>query len=116
VSLDQLANPPLGQQPNYPWWTIIRAAIMGSSYGILTRDEVCEAVSNRWEYFRTCSAQSTRIWKSAVSHNLSVKECFVRVFVKGKGSMSYYIVDTAVDPSRGRMSRYGFKNCFHLRR
>ncbi|EFP85340.2 uncharacterized protein PGTG_11509 [Puccinia graminis f. sp. tritici CRL 75-36-700-3] len=104
-SLDQLANPPLGQQPNYPWWTIIRAAIMGSRYGILNREEIFDALQRRWEYFRSTSDQATRVWKSAVGHNLSVKECFVRVHVQGKKNVSYYIVDTAVDPAKGRLSK-----------
>ncbi|KNZ58090.1 hypothetical protein VP01_19g8 [Puccinia sorghi] len=104
-SLDQLANPPRGQQPNYPWWTIIRAAIMGSRYGILNRDEIFDALQRRWEYFRSTSDSATRVWKSAVGHNLSVKECFVRVHVEGKKNISYYIVDTAVDPAKGRLSK-----------
>ncbi|POW16644.1 hypothetical protein PSTT_01125 [Puccinia striiformis] len=104
-SLDQLANPPLGQQPNYPWWTILRAAIMGSPHGILNREEIYEALTNRWEYFRSTSDSATRVWKSAVGHNLSVKECFVRVHVQGKKNTSYYIVDTAVDPAKGRLSK-----------
>ncbi|PLW40356.1 hypothetical protein PCASD_07305 [Puccinia coronata f. sp. avenae] len=105
-SLDQLANPPRGQQPNYPWWTIIRAAIMGSRYGILNREEIFDALQRRWEYFRaTSDLAATRVWKSAVGHNLSVKECFVRVHVEGKKNISYYIVDTAVDPAKGRLSK-----------
>lgn len=104
-SLDQLSNPPVGQQPNYPWWTIIRAAIMGSRYGIMRREEIYEALQNRWEYFRSTSESATRVWKSAVGHNLSVKECFVRVHVEGKRNVSYYIVDTAVDPAKGRLSK-----------
>ncbi|OAV93087.1 hypothetical protein PTTG_08019 [Puccinia triticina 1-1 BBBD Race 1] len=104
-SLDQLANPPPGQQPNYPWWTIIRAAIMGSRYGILSRDEIYDALQRRWAYFRSTSDHATRVWKAAVGHNLSVKECFVRVHVDGQKNTSYYIVDTAVDPAKGRLSK-----------
>lgn len=104
-SLEHLANPPPGQQPNYPWWTIIRAAIMGSRYGMMTREQICEALANRWEYFRSTDDHETRVWKSAVGHNLSVKECFVRVYVEGEGNTSYYIIDTAVDPAKGRLSK-----------
>lgn len=81
---------------------------MGSRYGMMTREEICEALVNRWDYFRLTDEHDTRVWKSAVGHNLSVKECFVRVFVEGEGNMSYYIVDTAVDPAKGRLSKLSF--------
>lgn len=52
VGLDALADPPLGEKPNYPLPTLIKLAIYGSPRRRLTLQEIYQALEDRFEWFR----------------------------------------------------------------
>lgn len=102
TSLNDLQTMPNGEPPNYPWSTIIRAAILGSPYGILSKQEIVKVVLSKWPPFHRRGSQLD----AAITYNLRAKVCFLRVRVAGEGKTSFYIVDTVVDASKARPTPY----------
>lgn len=100
TSLNELQTMPNGEPPNYPWSTIIRAAILGSPFGILSKREIIKVVLAKWPPFH----KRGKNLDAAITYNLRAKLCFIRVRVTGEGRMSFYIVDTTVDAGKARLN------------
>ncbi|KZT73558.1 winged helix DNA-binding domain-containing protein, partial [Daedalea quercina L-15889] len=91
-----LSDSPIpGEKPNYPYPTLIRAAILGSPRRALTLQGIYRALEDRFEWFRNHSKD--RAWQNSIRHNLSLNKLFRRlqkpITEPGKGS--YWTVDLA---------------------
>lgn len=94
--LDELQTMENGEPPNYPWWAIIRAAILGSPWGALTKREIVQAILAKWPAFHKRGENLTK----AITYNLRSKACFVRCRMQGQGRTSFYIADSQTDGGR----------------
>ncbi|EPS94868.1 forkhead domain-containing protein, partial [Fomitopsis schrenkii] len=80
-------------KPNYPYPTLIRAAILGSPRKALTLQGIYDALRERYQWFR--DHWTDKAWKNSIRHNLSLNKLFRRLdrplHEPGKGS--YWMVD-----------------------
>ena len=79
VGLDALADPPLGEKPNYPLPTLIKLAIYGSPRRRLTLQEIYQALEDRFEWFRQRTDELS--WKVRVYTNSWFGEGFTGICV-----------------------------------
>ncbi|KAI0729225.1 hypothetical protein C8Q72DRAFT_778406, partial [Fomitopsis betulina] len=86
-------NPIAGEKPNYPYPTLIRAAILGSPRRALTLQGIYRALEDRFAWFRI--HKNDKAWQNSIRHNLSLNKVFRRlqkpITEPGKGS--YWTVD-----------------------
>ncbi|KAJ3571977.1 hypothetical protein NP233_g3385 [Leucocoprinus birnbaumii] len=73
VDLWAIPDPPPGQKPDQPLSTLVKLAIHGSEKGLLTLQEIYQALQNRFEYFAQSKAST---WKNSIRHNLSLNLVF----------------------------------------
>lgn len=103
-------NPIAGEKPNYPYPTLIRAAILGSPRRALTLQGIYRALEDRFAWFRihkndkawqvsvntcACVTCTDALAQNSIRHNLSLNKVFRRlqkpITEPGKGS--YWTVD-----------------------
>ncbi|KAI0729241.1 hypothetical protein C8Q72DRAFT_778396, partial [Fomitopsis betulina] len=94
VTLDMLADPAYaGQKPNYPYPTLVKAAILSSPKGRLTLQEIYQALMDRFSWFKDNAKD--KAWQNSIRHNLSLNKMFRKmpreITEPGKGS--YWTVD-----------------------
>jgi len=68
VDLWALPDPPLGQKPQQPLPILVKLAIHGCEKGMLTLQEIYQALENRFEYF-------------SLLQNTAWKVCSIRMFI-----------------------------------
>jgi len=68
VDLWALPDPPLGQKPQQPLPVLVKLAIHGCEKGMLTLQEIYQALENRFEYF-------------SLLQNAAWKVCSLRMFI-----------------------------------
>ncbi|KAH9838641.1 uncharacterized protein C8Q71DRAFT_705504, partial [Rhodofomes roseus] len=91
-----------GEKPNYPYPTLIRAAILGSPRRALTLQGIYSALEDRFEWFRT--HRNDKAWQNSIRHNLSLNKLFRRVAkpITEPGKGSYWTVDFAAGEGNKR--------------
>ena len=65
------------EKPQFSYIALITAALKSSPRGRLTLLEITDFLKRRWAFFR--DPQYTG-WKNSLRHNLSLNNCFVKVF------------------------------------
>ncbi|KZT73587.1 winged helix DNA-binding domain-containing protein, partial [Daedalea quercina L-15889] len=80
-------------KPNFPYSTLIRAAILGSPRGALTLQGIYRALEDRFEWFR--NNRKDKAWKNSIRHSLSLNKLFrwVQRPITEPGNGSYWTVD-----------------------
>ncbi|EPS95947.1 hypothetical protein FOMPIDRAFT_1131533, partial [Fomitopsis schrenkii] len=89
-----LADPAyVGQKPNYPYPTLVKAAILSSPKRRLTLQEIYQALMDRFQWFKDNAKD--KAWQNSIRHNLSLNKMFRKmprdITEPGKGS--YWTVD-----------------------
>ncbi|KAJ7605816.1 hypothetical protein FB45DRAFT_691803, partial [Roridomyces roridus] len=77
VDLWAIADPPDGQKPFASLPTLVKLAIHGSPERRLTLQGICDALVDRFEWFRVHRADEA--WKNSVRHNLSLNKVFRKI-------------------------------------
>ncbi|EPS94871.1 hypothetical protein FOMPIDRAFT_1133561, partial [Fomitopsis schrenkii] len=82
-----------GEKPNYPYPTLIRAAILGSPRKALTLQGIYDALEGRFDWFR--KNRKDKAWKNSIRHNLSLNKLFRRLEKPANepGKGCYWTVD-----------------------
>ena len=60
------------KKPSASYLRLIADALLASEQGMLVVGEICEAIMNKYAYYRNCNPT----WKGGIRHNLSVNNCF----------------------------------------
>ncbi|TFY50920.1 hypothetical protein EVJ58_g10830 [Rhodofomes roseus] len=91
-----------GEKPNYPYPTLIRAAILGSPRRALTLQGIYRALQDRFQWFRDHG--NDRAWQNSIRHNLSLNNVFRRLAkpITEPGKGSYWTVDLAAGEGNKR--------------
>ena len=61
INLDVLDDPPAGEKPNYPYPTLIKLAIYGSTRKRLTLQEIYQALEGRFEWFKNSTDAAWKV-------------------------------------------------------
>lgn len=101
-SLDELKDVPADKKPPYLWWTLIRAAILGSPDGRMQMDALFAAILEKFPYFGT--AKEAKNWKSSIRSVIHTKPCFCKS--EDESGAVWWSVDVNIDP---REQRRGMK-------
>ncbi|KAF5359103.1 hypothetical protein D9756_002960 [Leucocoprinus leucothites] len=73
VDLWALPDPPPGHKPQQPLPILVKLAIHGCERGMLTLQEIYQALEDRFEYFARLKSSA---WKNSIRHNLSLNQVF----------------------------------------
>jgi len=105
TSLEQLTAGRIDRRskPTCLWWSLIRAAILGSPEGRLQMETLCATISEHFPYFGR--AKEAKNWKSSIRSVIHTKPCFYKTEDPTTGAVWWH-VDVAVDP---REQRRGLK-------
>ncbi|KAK7020748.1 hypothetical protein VNI00_017603 [Paramarasmius palmivorus] len=73
VHLNSLPDPPPGIRPPQTLPCLMQLAIWSSPNKKLSRTEICDAIAERFEYYRD---EPTGAWRNTIRHTLSLKNAF----------------------------------------
>uniref|UniRef100_A0A0W0EYA4 Fork-head domain-containing protein n=1 Tax=Moniliophthora roreri TaxID=221103 RepID=A0A0W0EYA4_MONRR len=75
VHLNSLPDPLPGERPLQTMPALMQLAIWGSPRKRLSNNEICEAIANRFQYYRERDGP-TAPWRNTIRHTLSLKSAF----------------------------------------